>query len=204
MRSTLPLLLRRSAAASRSLRSSRASAPCRWSPRVAPSVPRAAGAGRVSRCALSSSPEVVALENFLPQLDRSNLALACMTARKNTRKKVTGDAILLCGDGPPDELSDDQEFECLDMEQLHDDFHNYPVEDVDPLFICPYSTHRDGYIYKGAKYSWKKNYRIKDRNEKASPAGNCLLIATYVLPIPACCWSGFCTPIDYFIRMGEA
>ena len=79
---------------------------------------------------------------------------------KHTRKKI----VLLCGDGPPGELSDDEEFMRLEAQQLEHYHCNYPDEDVRPMHISPYSTHRDGSIYRGT-YLWKKEYRIADRNE---------------------------------------
>ncbi|CAO2044562.1 unnamed protein product [Urochloa humidicola] len=81
--------------------------------------------------------------------------------KKHARKNV----ILLCGEGPPGELTDDdEEFARLEDAAYRDYECNYPDEDVDPMHIFPYSTHRDGSIYRG-EYSWKKDYRVADRNE---------------------------------------
>lgn len=80
---------------------------------------------------------------------------------KHTRKKI----VLLCGDGPPGEFSDDEEFMRLEAQQLEHYHCNYhDDEDVRPMHIFPYSTHRDGSIYRGT-YLWKKEYRIANRNE---------------------------------------
>ncbi|CAN6249059.1 unnamed protein product [Urochloa humidicola] len=81
------------------------------------------------------------------------------------KKHARKNAILLCGEGPPGELTDDdEEFARLEAAAYRDYECNYPDEDVDPMHIFPYSTHRDGSIYRG-EYSWKKDYRVADRNE---------------------------------------
>jgi hypothetical protein len=64
---------------------------------------------------------------------------------KHTRKKKI---VLLCGDGPPGEFSDDEEFirleaQQLEPQQLEQYYNSYPPDqDVDHMHIFPYSTHR--------------------------------------------------------------
>lgn len=89
-------------------------------------------------------------------------------SKKQASKKVTHNAILLCGEGPHGDMgelmSDDEEFASLEAEQFFYDKCNDPAEDVKPMYTFSHSTHRDGFIYRG-NYSWKKDYRIEDRNE---------------------------------------
>lgn len=81
-------------------------------------------------------------------------------ARK--KKKVTRDGIFfLCGEGPPGgELSQVGEYPSSEDEE----FCCNCSDDVDPMGILRYSTHRDGSIYRFAG-GWRKDYCIADRDE---------------------------------------
>eukprot|EP00267_Zea_mays_P042063 XP_020394020.1 uncharacterized protein LOC103626633 isoform X2 [Zea mays] len=98
--------------------------------------------------------------------DEQDGRTAAVHGDKHTRKKIGHDIFLRCGDGPPGERSDDEELRRLEKEDQYADHHyNYPDdEDVDPSVILPYSTHRDGSIYRGG-FTWRKEYRIANRNE---------------------------------------
>ncbi|PAN25917.2 hypothetical protein PAHAL_4G285800 [Panicum hallii] len=81
-------------------------------------------------------------------------------ARK--KKKVTRDGMfLLCGEGPPGgELSQDGEYPSSEDEE----FCCTCSDDVYPMAVLPYSTHRDGFIYRFGG-GWGKDYCIADRDE---------------------------------------
>uniref|UniRef100_A0A804N4H0 Uncharacterized protein n=1 Tax=Zea mays TaxID=4577 RepID=A0A804N4H0_MAIZE len=109
--------------------------------------------------------------------DEQDGRTAAVHGDKHTRKKTGHDIFLRCGDGPPGERTDDEELRRLEEEEerrekeeeddddQHADYqYNYPDEDVRHLAIFPYSTHRDGSIYRNA-FSWRKMHRIENRNE---------------------------------------
>nr|CAB3454536.1 unnamed protein product [Digitaria exilis]CAB3454541.1 unnamed protein product [Digitaria exilis] len=71
--------------------------------------------------------------------------------KKHARKKKRGP--------PGGELTHDGE--CWSSE---DEFCCDCSDDVDPMHIMPYSTHRDGSIYRMA-VGWRRDYCIADRDE---------------------------------------
>nr|TKW38255.1 hypothetical protein SEVIR_1G102051v2 [Setaria viridis] len=62
-----------------------------------------------------------------------------------------------------------EELCCEDEECWAAEVPGYPMDDVDPMDILPNSSHRDGSIYSGTP-SWKRDYRIADRNETRQEA----------------------------------